>query len=72
MEQTAYLVKRNLVTAPVGYSDRSGEFMAAVDSGGVGHVYRIREGWDLQEVNSFGNGSGWTDITLEDGYLYCT
>ena len=70
--QTAYLVRRNLVTAPAGYSDRSGEFFCAVDSGGVGHVYRITDGWKLQEVNSFGEGSGWSDISLNEDYLYTT
>ncbi len=70
IEQVTYLDKLTMTSAPQIIKDVSGKFLAAVDTGNMGKIFRLNDNWERRELMEIGPGDELKDMTLYDNMAF--
>jgi hypothetical protein len=70
MDLVTYLDRLTMRTAPEIIEDISGKYLAAVDTGGVARVFRLKNDWERLEIMGIGGGDQLRDFALKDNAIF--
>jgi hypothetical protein len=70
LDLVTYLDRLTMRTAPEIIEDISGKYLAAVDTGSVARVFRLKSDWNRLELMGIGRGHQLRDFALEDNTAF--